>query len=124
MVVRCIRIAERATGEALSVRRNGKLTVGKAYMVIELVVERHLWVELRLMGDDQFGPELHAADQPEIVDPSIPSVWATHLGELGYLHIAPEKWLRPGFWEDYFNAVPEAVADFEEQRALIEAAQR
>jgi hypothetical protein len=33
--------------------------------------------------------------------------------------LAPPEWQRPGFWEDYFDAEPAAVAEYDRRRAEI-----
>jgi hypothetical protein len=35
--------------------------------------------------------------------------------EGGVVHIGPESWQRPGFWERYYNDDPEAVAIYERE---------
>lgn len=41
-----------------------------------------------------------------MVDNRIPSSWRVKFGttsEKNWLKIAPESWLRPGFWEDFYG---------------------
>jgi hypothetical protein len=49
----------------------------------------------------------------------IPSSWTAVLDERGIVTLAPPAWQRPGFWEDYFDAAREAVAEFEEAKDAI-----
>ena len=40
----------------------------------------------------------------------------------GCISFSPEAWSKAGFWEQFFDREPEAVAVFEEERAKIVAA--
>ncbi|MFE3549055.1 hypothetical protein ACFXN2_10300 [Streptomyces kronopolitis] len=37
----------------------------------------------------------------------------------GQLTLAPPEWQRPRFWEEYFDAVPQAVAEYDRVKAEI-----
>lgn len=41
------------------------------------------------------------------------------LDQDGNLLIAPEKWTRIGFWEEFFDGNAQAMNDFEEQKNTI-----
>jgi len=44
------------------------------------------------------------------VSTRIPSNWVAQLWEGGSLHLAPAAWLKPGFWEDYFDHQRDGLA--------------
>jgi hypothetical protein len=48
----------------------------------------------------------------------MPSCWVAAL-EGGSLTLAPPEWQRPGFWEDYFDDEPGAIAQYARRRAEI-----
>jgi len=50
-----------------------------------------------------FPPELF-----EIVDSSEPDFWVCKFGEYGERYCYPAEWMRVGFFEDYFDRLPEA----------------
>ena len=121
MKVKCIKIINSMTGESETI--NNWLTIGKTYTVLTMSfgimtsVEKILY--LSCQSDDNLTPILFNADQFVTVDDKIPSNWAVLLDESGNLNMAPRKWLRPGFWEDYFNFDPEAERHFESELAKI-----
>ena len=39
----------------------------------------------------------------------------------GTFQLTPARWARPGFWEDYFRDLPEALYDFTEEVAKMMA---
>jgi hypothetical protein len=83
-------------------------------------VYRNGEVSFRLISDDGPSPILCDSRQFVIVDDRLPSNWVVWSNkETGSFGLEPKKWRRPGFWEDYFNNIPEAVHDFEEERIVI-----
>jgi hypothetical protein len=56
----------------------------------------------------------------------IPSNRVAMIDEAGILKLAPEKWLRQRFWEDYFNHLPSAVEEFNDEKVktIDESAER
>lgn len=116
MKVRCVAIINPATLERVS--QSAWVTIGREYAVLELYAtpDRRFSVRLDLEGQT---PGLWDSEMFETTDPTIPSVWIAQLSDRGSLRLAPPRWLVPGFWEDYFDGEPDAVAAFEEDRALI-----
>jgi hypothetical protein len=37
----------------------------------------------------------------------------------GRLTLAPQEWQRPGFWEDFFDHLPNAVAEYDRLKAQV-----
>lgn len=66
-------------------------------------------VELRIIGDDGPTPVLFQSEMFMTISTDVPSSWVASIGEGRAFDLAPSKWLRPGFWEDYFNGDPQAV---------------
>jgi hypothetical protein len=68
--------------------------------------------------DEIESPGLWDADVFEIVSDQMLTCWVAELKD-GRLTLAPQEWQRPGFWEDYFDHVPDAVADYDRLKAHI-----
>jgi hypothetical protein len=93
-----------------------RLNPGDEYLVLELegpayVLEpdrpdHEMTIHARIDRDGSSSPELVDTARFEVVDNRMPSNWRVRLGsthKANWLHIAPEPWLRPGFWEDFFG---------------------
>ncbi|MER7179441.1 hypothetical protein ABT404_08140 [Streptomyces hyaluromycini] len=52
----------------------------------------------------------------EIVSDRMPTCWVTGL-EDGRLTLAPQEWQRPGLWDNFFDHVPDAVAEYDRLKA-------
>jgi hypothetical protein len=117
MKVRCLRIASPATGEELD--KSSWLTVGREYVVLQIVALPGREVLLRLEGDKPGSPGLWESSLFETVDTGIPASWSAHVDEDGNLSIGPDAWRRQGFWDDFFDDDPEAVREY---HALAELA--
>jgi hypothetical protein len=55
----------------------------------------------------------------ETVDSSIPPNWVVRVPERGGVDLEPARWLVDGFWQDFFDGVPEAEQIFDEELAII-----
>jgi hypothetical protein len=119
MRVKCVKIFDVSGSREVPRRRTEWLTIGKEYPVLSVEVGVGQPAYLRIIGDDGHTPGLHIIQQFVTVSSRIPSSWLVQVGENGYLEMAPASWLRPGFWEDYFNGQADAVAQFEAERARI-----
>jgi hypothetical protein len=116
MKVVCRRLVSPTTGEELEA--SPWLTIGQEYSVLSVVASPDRGVSFRLEGDAP-GPGLWDSRLFEIVTGHVPAGWTAGLSEGGVLTLAPSRWQRPGFWEDYFDGVPEAVAAFEDEAEAI-----
>lgn len=117
MKVRCIKLLD-SSGQAAEYSTWAK--VGSVYHVLEL------WFKparsrLRIVGEEPT-PALFEPEMFEVVTSVIPPNWVVTSIRPGYFSLAPDVWSAVGFWERYFDAEPEAVAVFEEERAKIIAA--
>ncbi len=120
MKVKCIKIINSMTGESETI--NNWLTIGKIYTVLNIsigILSVDKEIGLGCQSDDNLTPTLFNSDQFVTVDDKIPSNWVVSLDEFGNLNLAPRKWLRPGFFEDYSNFDPESERDYETELAKI-----
>ena len=96
------------------------LTVGREYVVLSVVATADRGVSFRLLDNEGPGPSLWAADLFEVTSAAISREWTAALNDRGTLMLAPSSWQHAGFWEDYFDGVPEAVTAFEaEVKAIL-----
>jgi hypothetical protein len=91
------------TGDA---RVSGDLTPGQAYSVIGIEAD-----DFRLLNDAG-RPFLYPADAFEVVDPTRPPEWVVEHGDEGECYAYPPPLNEPGFFEDFFDDEPAAVARF------------
>lgn len=111
MKVRCRRIESATTGAEMA--RSPWLTVGREYVVLEIVAYPEREVLLRLSGDDAAGgPGLWDSRLFGATNERIPVTWAATVDEDGVLRMGPEAWQRDGFWEAYFDGDSAAVGEF------------
>lgn len=118
MRVLCGKVVSSTTGELME--SSPWLHVDGEYVVlaIEMVPDRRIF--LRLVGDDgEGGPGLYDSEMFVTVSSEIPSTWVVAVREGGGLDLAPQRWLAPGFWEEYFDRGQSAIAIFEEEKAKI-----
>lgn len=92
------------------------LRIGCVYHVlaIEFSPARTMF---RLVGEEVI-PALFQPDLFEIVSSIIPSNWAVVSRKPGFIELSPKAWTRPGFWVDFFDGEPNAVACFENERRV------
>jgi hypothetical protein len=112
MRVRCERVVDTM---GRPVERSPWLTPGREYPVLEISAATGDRVLFRIVGDDRQTPGLHEASLFTTVSPTMPSTWTAEVGDDGNLKIGPQAWKRPGFWEDFFDRKPEALAVFREE---------
>jgi hypothetical protein len=84
---------------------------GQEYEVIEVGMDpaRRTW--LRVENEDGT-PSLFDSRCFSHLDGTIPSAWRVALSDAGAVTFGPAAFLAPGFWEGYFDGVPEAVAAY------------
>jgi len=82
------------------------LTPGQAYVVIGIEAD-----DLRILNDAG-RPFLHPRRLFAVVDSQEPSDWVTEYGEEGERYSYPPPLNKPGFFEDFFDEKPKAVATF------------
>jgi hypothetical protein len=82
------------------------LTPGLPYVVIGIEAN-----DFRILND-QGRPYLYPSRLFEIIDPDKPDDWVTERGEEGERYAYPPPLNASGFFEDFFDAKPKAVATF------------
>lgn len=122
MRVKCIniynQISEKYEEKSLS------LTIGKEYLIIEMIIYPGDEVIYRLICDDLTTPALFDSKQFIIISNKIPSNWKINqrfADGCNAITLAPEPWLELGFWGDYFDSNPEAIAVYEKEKEIIYA---
>lgn len=117
MKVKCIYLVDKISGA--QTKKDGWLTVDGIYHVLTVMLEYGQRLKFQLIGDDGRTPAFFDASQFEIISDVIPSNWNITFQRNNYFALEPKSWSRPGFLEDYFNGVSEAVLLFESERKKI-----
>lgn len=116
MRVVCVKLLDAKSRET---QTSAWVTLDAEYVVLAIQATPDGRVQLRIVSDDGTTPVLFESEMFMTVSTDIPSNWVASIGERGFVDIAPAKWLRPGFWDDYFDRDPQAIADFEEEKSKI-----
>lgn len=90
-------------------RKNARypdLTLGQKYVVIGIEAD-----ELRILNDAG-RPYLYSPKLFQVLDAHEPEDWVTEFGEDGERYAYPTILGKPGFFEDFFDDKPKAVAAF------------
>lgn len=87
-------------------RRYQDLTPGQPYVVIGIEAD-----DFRILNDGG-RPYLYPARLFKLVDPRKPRDWVTDFGEDRERYAYPPALNKPGFFEDFFEEKPKAVATF------------
>jgi hypothetical protein len=82
------------------------LTSGLSYVVIGIEAD-----DYRILND-RGRPYLYPARLFKMIDTSIPSDWIRERGEDGESYAYPQPLNSAGFFEDFFDGKPKAVATF------------
>ncbi len=116
MKVRCVQILD---SRGRPVERSAWVKLGSVYHVLEIWIEPGQ-TRFRLVGEEPT-PALFEPEMFEVVSSVVPCTWGITSPKPGCLSFAPEAWKRTGFWEEFFDCEPGALACFEEQRKRIVA---
>jgi len=107
MRVRCVQIVDTSgptRGERL--KASPHIEVGEEFHVLSMLIdgdsEAALPHLLQILDRDG-SPTWWPLQMFETLSSAIPPNWEIHLDAMGSLQIAPGAWLRPGFWEEYFD---------------------
>ncbi len=120
MKVYCVRLSG-PTGESLTDSR--WLTLGKEYVVISInVPPGGRQPMLQILADDR-APSWWPAADFLTVSTVIPSNWVAKIGEDGEVDLAPESWLKPGFWDAYSDRDKNAISEFDRQLGVMMASE-
>ena len=120
MKVRCRKLISATTNAIQSA--SPWLTVGKEYDVLAISIRLRKEILFQIIGDDVSQiPVLFDSKQFEITCDQMPDNWVVSLdAESNVIELAPSRWLRPGFWEDFFNGVEGAMEDFKSEAKKID----
>ena len=119
MMVRCERLLSPTTGESL--QKSPLLTIGREYRVLSVIAQPGKRTLLRLIDDEGGRPSLWDARMFKTTTTRIPHIWGIRIDDDGILTLAPPDWQRDGFWEDYFEDDPRAVAEFQTALRALQA---
>lgn len=105
---------------------SGFLTVGAEYVVLAVEASPSEGVRFRILDDRGSTPGLHYAAEFDLVSDNVPSNWRIAVGVGGSsaaFELAPEPWLQPTYWVDFFgdgDAATIAARDaFQRELAVI-----
>ncbi|MGW2817711.1 hypothetical protein [Streptomyces sp. NPDC001415] len=113
MKVRCLRIINPTTGE--EEKTSPWINVQNEYVVLELRMSPGRRISVRVESEEDGTPVLFDSEMFTTTSPEIPPHWVMRIQEDGLVEVGPRLWLAPGFWEGYFNQVPEAVQQYESE---------
>lgn len=117
MKVICEKIVNADTGE--SSQKDSWLTVGKFYHVLSVSMNEGGETEFRIIADDEITPVLFKANQFKLVTADLPESWVANCEPGSYFELAPEAWIKLGFWESYFDGEMEAISCFQLEKEKI-----
>ncbi|MGA5352965.1 hypothetical protein ACPCJU_11345 [Streptomyces thermodiastaticus] len=98
---------------------NSFLKEGKEYVVLEVFSPYNRPAEFRLEPIEGEEPALFDCRFFTVTSSSIPPTWRYFLLEGGSFFLYPEPWRRIGFWEDFYDHVPEAVRTYNSEKRSI-----
>lgn len=117
MRVVCVKFLDPVTREERD--EDSWLTLDREYVVlsVDVDVDRRVWI--RVESEEAGTPVMFDAEMFHTTSTKLPDNWRGQVDEGGSLRLAPGPWLRLGFWEDFFDGVPDAVEAYEKERAVI-----
>ena len=120
MKVKCINIYNEQTKEYQS--ESAWLTIGKEYIVLEIMTSTKRSLLYRLVGDNENKmPALYAASQFEIISELIPSNWGASIINKSLIVLGPKDWRKSGFWDACYEHEPAALVIYKrEARSIYE----
>lgn len=116
MKVRCTKLFD---SRGASQGTSSWLTIGKVYDVLTIEFERQGQWLIRLIGAGKSGAALFPIDSFDVVSSEVSPSWVASWNSDGFFQLAPEKWTQPGFWEQFYDREPEALALFDEEVARL-----
>lgn len=117
MILRCVALISPA-GQPLESSQH--LTLGEDYVTLTITVGPGGGVQVRVIDNHGSSmPGVYPGEMFESVSGSIPSNWTAQMTGDGLLRLGPEAWLRPGFWEEYFDGSEFADEVYKKELAKI-----
>jgi hypothetical protein len=118
MKVKCIKIYNEHTKQYQD--SCAWLTIGKEYVVLEMMVLQGKDVSYRLVGDNENEmPAIYDARQFEIVTNHLPSNWAIQQLPSDRFFFRPISWQQPGFWVNCYDGDPESLEVYKREAWII-----
>ncbi|BEK91185.1 hypothetical protein NSK11_contig00198-0006 [Nocardia seriolae] len=114
MHIKCTKIISPIDGSSMD--SHPSIRIGAEYPLLSVSIGPSRGLQLQILTDE--GPSFWNGEMFETVSNDIPDGWILQLSE-GSLKIGPKEFLRPGFWESYFDDDPAAVQAFKHQLELI-----
>lgn len=97
-----------------------RLTIGKEYVVIELLSSVKKGISYRLVGDNQDGsPAVFPATEFEIISNSVATNWALTIKKNGLFVNGPASWREPEFWERCYDGDPATLEIYKREARII-----
>ncbi|HLK14712.1 MAG TPA: hypothetical protein VKT78_07905 [Fimbriimonadaceae bacterium] len=115
MKVRCIQLID---GMGNKVTSSPWVRLGDVYHVLAIWIDPKQ-TRFRLVGGREASPVLYDPEMFELVSTVIPPSWIVTSLQAGCFALEPEPWTQRGFWEEFFDGEPNAVACFERERQKI-----
>ncbi|MFG2354039.1 hypothetical protein [Streptomyces sp. NPDC048521] len=96
---------------------------GREYTVLEVFAPHDKSALFRLEFIEGEDPALFDGRAFTVTSPLIPPSWRYFQYDSGSFTLGPEPWSRPGFWEAYYDRLPEALEAYEtEKRKILSSA--
>lgn len=118
MKVRCVKLLD---SRNQPVEHSPWVKIGGVYHALTIWVEPG-GARYRILGE-QFRPGLFPPEMFEIESSAIPDRWVITSPKAGCLSLAPQPWTRSGFWQEFCDGEPAALACFEEEKKKIIASE-
>ena len=118
MRVRCIKLISEQTGQPINT--SPWLSVGKVYLVLEVLVSGRDYIKFRLVSDDNKTPAFHDFSQFELVSGAIPKCWIATFEPGQQFCLSPSIFAQRGFWDRYFDGDDETRRAFDEVLRTLE----
>ena len=105
MRVACIKVVKTVGPDRGEVLESDEgISVGQEFSVLSILAEpQSVWPLLIQVLHPDRGPLWYPAEMFTTVDSTLPSNWVGELRIDGSFRLAPEAWLKRGFWEEYFD---------------------
>jgi hypothetical protein len=118
MKVKCINIYNEHTKKYQD--HSAQLTIGKEYIVLEVMICTEEGLAYRLVGDNENKmPAIYEALQFEITSDLIPANWSTTIIDKSLIVLGPKVWHENEFWIDCYDHEPGAIEIYKREAAII-----
>lgn len=96
------------------------LTIGKEYVVLQILCCTEKGVLYRLISDDVEGsPAIFSANQFQITSLTKPSNWEVTIKKNNFIIIGPAAWSKNGFWEECYDGDHNALEIYKREARII-----